>query len=280
MGLALSYAFVFLAALPIRYMRLTFGRKTFTTVSVLSAGVLFATGLWQWALVYSSISLLIGLYIELEDRHFSIFQSSSVSVLATLGLIGASLVSYSQLSAVSLQRLLADRVTPLMEQLQQVPRFKEASVDSILWFLPSGIIVTMMVVLFVSLTLNRTPTTKKQQFEMRMFRLPDWFIWVFLAALGGTFIKTSVPAVSMVGLNLLTVVLAAYFFQGLAVFTYFLDRLAIFGFWRLLAYFIVFFQMFLFISGLGILDYWFDFRPQGLTNSNNKKIKKIKRSTK
>ena len=76
-------------------------------------------------------------------------------------------------------------------------------------------------------------------------------------------------ALTTLGFNLLSVSLAAYFFQGLAVFSKGLDYLRIFGIWRLLAYFLIFFQMFIFISGLGILDFWFDFREHFKARSKN-----------
>ena len=275
LGIALSSSFVFLAALPIRYLRLTFGRKIFFLSTAASFGVLVGLGLWQWAAIYASVCLLIGCYREMEEKRFSIFLASTLTVMLTSGLNLFALFGYSKYSGLKLKALIADKAQPFVEQLQQIPRFQEASATNILWFLPSGIVITMMIVLFVSLTVSRVPMTNQQRLEMRMFKLPDWLIWAFIGSLGTTFIQGLSEWISLVSMNVLAVTLAAYFFQGLAVFNHFLDRLKIFGFWRLLAYFLVFFQMFIFISGLGILDYWFDFREQGLTGSNNQRIKKV-----
>lgn len=280
LGLALSYGFVFLAALPIRYLRLTFGRRTFLSVTALSSAAIVAWGQWQWALVYSSLCLLVGVYRELEIRKHSIFSSAALAMASTFGLVGLILLAYSNLSLDTFGTLLTTKVAPMMEQLKQIPRFKEASVENVLWFLPAGTFVTMMMVVFISLTINRPMNHLQKRFELRMFKLPDWFIWVFIGSLAATFVKTSTPLLSVVGMNVLVVSLASYFFQGLAVFTFYLDKFSIFGFWRMLAYFFVFFQMFIFISGLGILDYWFEFRLQGLTDLQNKNSKNFKRSTK
>ncbi len=273
LGVGLSYAFVFLAALPIRYLRLTFGRKTFLLSSIASFSVLGALGLWQWAFVYATICLLIGFYRELEEKHFSIFLASTIAVLTTAGMNLFALLGYSKVKGIQAREILLNNAQPVLEQLQQYPRFKEASLNSLLLYMPSAVVITMMVVLFVSLTVSRSPMSRQQHFEMRMFRLPEWLIWGFILGLAGTFIQTDWALMSMVATNVLAVTLAAYFFQGLAVLNDFLDRLSIFGFWRMLAIFLAFFQLFMFVIGLGILDYWFDFRSHDNTQLKKKKLK-------
>ncbi len=278
LGLVLSYAFVFLAALPIRYLRLTFGRKTFLLTTIALLGVVVTFGHLDMAISYGSICLLIGFYRELEEKNVSIFFASLFAVLTTMSANIFALMGYARISGSNIQNFMTEKAQPLLLQIQQIPRFQEATLESLIWYLPSMFTITLMIVIFVSLTaVNRLPLSRNQNIAVRMFRLPDWMVWVFIASLGGTFVQTTLAWLPLVSMNVLAVTLAGYFFQGLAVFTHFLDRLRIFGFWRMLAYFLVFFQMFIFISGLGILDYWFDFRVQGLTGSDSKNIK---RSTK
>lgn len=271
LGLALSFALFFLAALPIRHMRLTFGRKTFILASLSGAVALASFGAWEWVYRYVTLSLLIGVYRELEERKFSIFSSAAGSVLATsVASLVAGLGVY-KFSGAEIKSYFNGQSALFIDQLKSVPQFKEVSFENVVWFLPSGAVVTMMLILFVSLTVGRTAEKMTERKAVRMFRLPDWLVWVFIGSLGGTFIQSGAEWISLVAMNLLTVSLAAYFFQGLAVFTYFLDRMSIWGFWRMLAYLLIFLQLFPFVCGLGILDYWFDFRIQGLRGS----IKKI-----
>lgn len=270
LGLLLSYTFVFLAALPIRYLRLTFGRKAFLLSSTIGFIGLAAFGLLQWALVYLSLCLLIGFYRELEERKLSIFLASAIAIIITAATNLFAFFGYSQIKGINFYSLLTEKSEPLIAQLQQLPRFQEASLDNFLWYIPSAVVITLMMILFVSLTVSKGPGRIKQSVELRMFSLPEWAIWVFIGSLGATFIPITGQLISLISMNVLAITLAGYFFQGLAVFTYFLDRLSIFGFWRLLAFFLAFFQMFIFISGLGILDYWFDFRLQP-TNKNTLK---------
>lgn len=271
MGVILSYAFVFLAALPIRYLRLIYGRRVFVFTSFVCMGTLLAFGLWQWALVYFSLCFLIGVYRELEEKNFSIFLASTVTVLVTAGTNLFAVFGYTRWTGQNMKVLLTEKAQPIYTQLKDMPRFKEMDLTELVWFIPSGLIITLMVILFVSLTVTKLPSSPKKQTQMRMFKLPDWAIWTFIVSLAATFIDLGSVFTTLVGSNILAISMAAYFFQGLAVFTNFLDRLSIFGFWRLLAYFLVFFQMFIFVSGLGILDYWFDFRFRD--NKNNKHVK-------
>jgi hypothetical protein len=263
LGVILSYAFVFLAALPIRYLRLNFGRKVFIASSVACGSGLVMFGLWQWAIVYLSISILIGLYRELEECRVSIFAAGAWAVGLTALSSSLILLAYTKLSGLGIKGFLLEKASPIYEQMKDMPRFQETSINTFLWYLPSGLVITLMLVLFVSLTVGRhTLHNEDSSAGLVQFRLPDWMIWFFIGALGLSFIPQEPYLAVHLALNLLVITLGAYFFQGLAVFTFFLDQLKIYGLWRLLAFFLVFFQMFIFISGLGILDYWFDFRSR------------------
>ncbi len=260
LGLVLSYTFVVLAVLPIRYLRLQFGRSVFWTVALMGSGSLLLFGFWQWAGVYLTLCLLIGSYRELEEKKLSLFTSSLLAISITLTGAMTLFFSFLKITKNDWQSFLLLKTKPLMDQFQQLPRFQGLSSETVIWYLPSGLIITLMMILFISLTIS--PTGKAQRKTLLRFKLPDFLIWAFIFGLGLAFIPAQQSLISFVGFNLLIITLAAYFFQGLAVFVCFLDRFEIHGFWRLLALFLIFFQMFLFVCGLGILDYWFDFRSQ------------------
>lgn len=264
MGLFLSSTFVFLAALPIRYTRLHFGRWVFLITTLIGSCALFAFKQWQWAIVYFCLSLLIGSYRELEEKKLSIFMSALISIGTTTGLFFATLFSIARMQKIQVSQLLNNHLEPMLVQLRGLPQMREGvDINSIVAYLPSGMIITLMIVTFISLTFHNDPFTRKKGIEsLKKFTLPDWGIWVFIGSLCGAFALNAHGTYSFIFMNIFAVTLAAYFFQGFAVFSCLLDRFKIFGFWRLLAYFLVFFQMFLFVCGLGILDYWFDFRSQ------------------
>ena len=130
----------------------------------------------------------------------------------------------------------------------------------------------MMFLLFGSLVLSRKVEGPAMDKKLKSFRLPDFFIWIFIGSLAGTFLIKDGSVQNLVSMNFLAVSVAAYFFQGLAVFHYFLNRFQINGFWRVLAYFLAVFQFFLFLCGLGVLDYWSDFRSAGFKKLEKKSL--------
>lgn len=264
MGLFLSSTFVFLAALPIRYTRLYFGRGVFVLTGLLGSSALLLMKQWQWAVVYLGLNVLIGSYREMEEKKFSIFLASLVSIGTTTFLFFASLLGAAKWQGLQLSQMLNQHLEPMMTQLKQLPRFQKGlDIHSVIFYLPAGLVVTFMLVTFISLTFSTDLSQRNKNLKaMKAFALPDWMIWLFIASLAGTFSNLGNEVVSLVSVNVFAITVAAYFFQGFAVFACWLDRFKIYGFWRLLAYFIVFFQMFIFVSGLGILDYWFDFRTQ------------------
>ena len=268
LGLLFSYTFVFLAVLPIRYLRIVFGRKLFILSSILCFIGLISFGMWAWAFVHISLSLLIGFYRELEENHVSVFTSALLSIGTTVMASLVSFFSYSKITGRDTESVLGGYFASVIEQIQRSSHFQEINFESFLMYLPSGFIVSLMFILFISLIGVQSSSNYSQ---LKNFRLHDGFIWVFIFSLGLTFISIFGFKVSMIATNIFIVTLAAYFFQGLAVFTHFLDRCSIFGFWRFLAYLIVFLQMF-FISGLGILDYWFDFRSKKSTALEGKNV--------
>ncbi len=272
LGLLLSYILVFLAVLPIRYLRLTFGRKLFILSSILCFAVLISYKLWAWAFIHMSLSLLIGFYRELEENHISIFVSAVLAIATTVMANLVSFFSYSKITNKDTESILIGYFTPLIKQLQKTPHFKEINFESFLTYLPSGLIISLMFVLFISLAFVQNSSSNHYN-KLKNFRLPDGMIWVFIISLGLTFISVSSLQISIIATNVFIITSSAYFFQGLAVFTHLLDRFSIFGFWRFLAYFVVFLQMF-FISGLGVLDYWLDFRNRKPTSLGKETLNK------
>ena len=123
LGLLLSYTFVFLAVLPIRYLRLTFGRKLFILSSILCFSLLIVYELWAWALVYMTLSLLIGFYRELEENHISIFGSALLAIITTIMANLVSFFSYSKIINRDTESILAGYFAPVLKTTPKGPPF-------------------------------------------------------------------------------------------------------------------------------------------------------------
>lgn len=96
--------------------------------------------------------------------------------------------------------------------------------------------------------------------EFKRFKNPDQFVWVLIAAGFAMLIHNDM--VTLPALNLLIVILSAYFIQGMAVMVHTFERFAVPFFVRLIFYLLLSFQPFLTlaVAALGIFDLWGDFR--------------------
>jgi hypothetical protein len=96
--------------------------------------------------------------------------------------------------------------------------------------------------------------------ELSRFRNPDHLVW-FLIVPGFALLVRNTD-VSTAALNVLAVILALYFVQGLAVALHLFDRFAVPRFIRITFYFLLALQPYLAVAlaTLGIFDLWGDFR--------------------
>lgn len=97
----------------------------------------------------------------------------------------------------------------------------------------------------------------------------------FLVLLVGTLVLICLgyliehPQLERLSFNLAIVVGAIYFFQGLAVCAFYINKFKGMLFIKPVLYLLIFMQLPMFVSLLGIFDYWFDFRGlKKLTTSN------------
>lgn len=103
--------------------------------------------------------------------------------------------------------------------------------------------------------------------EFREFRNPDHLIWVVIFAGFALFIDNGL--VTSMALNVLIVTLAFYFTQGMAIVTFFFNRLATPGILRGLFYLFLALQPYLTVAvaALGIFDLWGNFRTPKISKN-------------
>ena len=98
--------------------------------------------------------------------------------------------------------------------------------------------------------------------EMRFsgWVLPDQVIWFLIGSSALFFLTDNIFAI--IGINLLLVTVAAYFFQGLAIIIYFLESRNVPMFFWVLIFFVIIIQPLLVGAsiGLGVFDAWMDLR--------------------
>lgn len=96
--------------------------------------------------------------------------------------------------------------------------------------------------------------------DLSKWRAPEYFVWGVIA--GGVVLFAGVDSLVLLAVNLLLVLFVAYFFQGMAIVSCFLNRKELSGFLRGTVYAFIFVMWYLAIvvAVIGLFDLWFDFR--------------------
>ncbi len=94
----------------------------------------------------------------------------------------------------------------------------------------------------------------------RLWQLPEKLIWFFIVSA----ICTLIPAepIRTIGINLLLVSGLLYFFQGVSILIYLLNKWKLPKLFRAVLYVMIIFQSFgtVLLIGVGVADVWFNFR--------------------
>jgi uncharacterized protein YybS (DUF2232 family) len=168
-------------------------------------------------------------------------------------------------SAVRMQEqmgLPAESVSMLKEQAPQI-------VEMMLRLLPALLLLSFAFIVLINILYlgRRFPERRSEWFSLphlREWKTPEPLVWGLIACGFALF----VPGAGMLGavaLNLLLVIGACYFAQGLAVIAYFFNKNNVPRFLRGLTYVLIIFQQIftLLVVGLGLFDLWGDFRRLG-----------------
>jgi uncharacterized protein YybS (DUF2232 family) len=96
--------------------------------------------------------------------------------------------------------------------------------------------------------------------DLAYWRIPDQLVWFVIAS--GSLILIPVENLKIAGLNLISIFLFIYFFQGLSIIHFFFQKKNMPNFLRGVFYILIFAQLILslMVIGLGFFDLWLDFR--------------------
>jgi uncharacterized protein YybS (DUF2232 family) len=248
-------------------------------VVVSALAVLLMWGGEELAFGYFIFALLIGLLFLLLGR-IRILEALVLGIAAVVFATFSSVLFYlygswqaifhemrenlnkSLISAVEMHEKMGfpqESIAVLKERAPQIA-------ETLLELLPATAFVAVgLVVLFNVVFLCRRFPEKRAQWlslaSLHEWKAPDCFIWGVIVSGFAMFIPGVEPLRSLAA-NLLLVFGACYFFQGLAIIAFYLNKNRIPRFVRGVVYmFIVFQQIFtLLVVGLGLFDLWIDFR--------------------
>lgn len=140
--------------------------------------------------------------------------------------------------------------------------------------LPGILCCTVLITVWINLLFSasliarlqpeKTPWKKYSQ-----WRLPDKLVWILIA--GGIILMFGHEQTSQVGIGIFFTTALLYFFQGLAVFVYMLDKWNIPVYLRAIIYIILILQSYglILLILAGLADVWLDFRRMQPTDNLN-----------
>jgi hypothetical protein len=257
----LSATVMFIAPLPARFLRLNFGRPAFWLFTVLSSSVIAAWSL-PWALSQFILLLTVGLFTDLEEMRLPIFYSALASVfISSLSFI-LLITVWAKSQKTDLASILRMRINEALAVTQKMQSVElPLDVPQVLALFPALVAICLMLVIFVSVMFVKGGV---RQEKLTAFKVPEAVIWVFIGALAGTFLVdvNKYFWIQKAFCNTLYVVSAFYYFQGLAVVAFVLQRMKVNYFLKAAVFFLLTFHLFIFVAAFGLSDVWFGYRSK------------------
>lgn len=260
-----------LGAAPMLAIRRAFGRAWFWLPLLAVAAGFFATQAVAAGVCLIVVAVLVGVYSEVEEHGSSMFNSGVVGVLASVGAAGIGVGAYLLHSKNGLQALAKGWADKAMEQFAAMNEGAPVAIEDLIQQLPSVVLIALFVTLWLALLWERPlrqlfrlapPDEAGSVDRMTSFRVPDLGVWVLIAAVAGAFIKHGIPALEVASLNVFNVMVAIYFFQGMAVVAHAFNELKLGPGWRALWYVLLVVYLNFIVSLLGLVDFWLDFRDR------------------
>lgn len=96
--------------------------------------------------------------------------------------------------------------------------------------------------------------------DLALWKIPDQLVWFVIAS--GALMLIPTESFKIAGLNLVSIFLFVYFFQGLSIIHFYFEKKHLSYFLRSIFYVLIFAQHFVLLTvvGLGFFDLWMDFR--------------------
>lgn len=267
--------------LPTLYYRIKLGRTTSVIIPVLGLIIMVvAIGSFSIDVVFLAELLLIGFILgELLASRFSIDKTMLFACGAVLvsGLI--SLLVYSIASDTDLISMLSQYVAQNIElslllyqslgMSEESLRLIQDSLDKIQYILVSIIpgltITSTLLVIWINILLSKVILKGRFPFhpgyeKLNQWQAPDTLVWALIGC--GLLMLLPTGATRLVGLNVLLILLTVYFFQGMAIVSFYFEKKQVPRLFRILLYTLIALQQLALIAviGIGLFDMWANFR--------------------
>lgn len=275
--------------LPILFYRFKLGRSL--GLLILAAVVLIVISVAGWSSIGAVAFLfelgLVGLILpEVFEMNLSVEKTVGITTGAVLAAGAVMLALYSLLSTASPWAVVSDYLEKSVEMAIAIYREIDASEEKIeiltrslegilylmLRIIPAIVIVTTLFVVWSNLLMARSLLRSKELFcpdfgKLNQWKAPEHLIWVAIAS--GGLLLFAHPGIKMLGINGLIVIMMIYFFQGIAIVSFYFEKKQFPKVLRATLYGLIAMQqlLLLVVIAVGFFDVWIDFRRTGKVES-------------
>ncbi len=283
----IGFFFSLFIPLPILFYRSKVGRKTGIIVYILSIIMMIViTGRISLDIFFFVELLLLGFVLsELIEMRLSIEKTISYACASVLiaGII--ILFFYSNLSNTGLYTLVSEYISRNLDLTMAMYESMGVSDESIhvisnsmekiqyvlIRIVPAMLISLILFVSWLSLLIARPMLKAKNIFSpefgsLKLWQAPEFMVWIFIGC--GAALILSDNTFKILGLNGLIVLMTIYFFQGIAIVSFYFEKKNVPRIFRMFLYSVLALQQLVLLSviGLGFFDMWLNFRKIGAKN--------------
>jgi len=270
--------------LPILFYRLKLGRINGLIIAVATSllMVVLIGGLSIDVIFFAGL-LLIGFMLgELFELNLSIEQTTLIASGSVVlsGLI--SLIISSILSGESVFAMVSDYVAKNLEltlvlykgmgmspeNIELISRSLDKIQQVLVAIIPALVMASTLFVAWISILLAKPVLISRSLSypdfgPLNLWKAPDYLVWGVIGCGLALFLPQA--AIKVIGINGLLILMTIYFFQGMAIVSFYFDKKGLPRFVRVFLYTLIALQQLILLAviGLGFFDLWVNFRRLG-----------------
>ena len=270
--------------LPILFYRLKLGRINGLIIAVATSllMVVLIGGLSIDVIFFAGL-LLIGFMLgELFELNLSIEQTTLIASGSVVlsGLI--SLIISSILTGKSVFAMVSDYVAKNLEltlvlyqgmgmspeNIELISQSLDKIQQVLVAIIPALVLASTLFVAWISILLAKPVLTSRSLSypdfgPLNLWKAPDYLVWGVIVCGLALFLPQA--AIKVIGINGLLILMTIYFFQGMAIVSFYFDKKGLPRFVRVFLYTLIALQQLILLAviGLGFFDLWVNFRRLG-----------------
>ena len=273
--------FALFLPLPILIYRIKLGRNAGGIIVVLSSAAMIAlVGPFTMDIVFFIELLVIGFMLsEFAEMNLSVEKTILYASLAVLATSGVGMLLFSSFNKIGITALLSDHIlkslkltVAIYEHMgvsQQALNDLSNSLERIQYVLvrivPALAIGSTLFIAWANLLMARPILLSRKLFypnlgALNRWKAPEALVWGVICS--GILLLIPEKGIKMIGLNGLIVFMTIYFFEGIAIVSFYFEKKKLPKIFRIGLYSIIALQQIvcLLVIGIGFFDTWLNFR--------------------